>query len=343
MKPAVLVQEKKVQIEELPPPVPLADEVLVRIKACGVCGSDVHFYHEGRVGTILVEAPLVLGHEAAGEVVELGAGVSGWQMGDRVAIEPGVQCRRCAYCKGGEYNHCRHSTFQSAPGADGFFAEYAAIATDRVFRLPDSLSYEEGALIEPWAVALQAAQEGAIGPGQVVAVFGCGPIGLLCLQAAAVRGAGSIVAIDLEERRLRLAAELGATHTVNARASSPAEVIASITGGLGADVALEASGAVPALQQCLAAVRPGGTVVAVGNFSETTFPVDMMRVVLKGLKVHGVFRYANQFAQGAAMAAAGRVNLGALISHRFPLDRAQEALEFSMRRKDVAIKCVVTI
>ncbi|MHB1416110.1 MAG: alcohol dehydrogenase catalytic domain-containing protein [Chloroflexota bacterium] len=221
MKAAVLLHAQQVQIEERPRPVPGADEVLVRIKACGICGSDLHFYHAGRVGNLVVETPLVLGREAAGEVVELGAGVSGWQVGDRVTIEPGVQCRRCAYCKRGEYNLCPNSTFQSAPGADGFFAEYATLATDHIFRLPDSLGYVEGALIEPWTVALQAAQQGTVGPGQVVAVFGCGPIGLLCLQAAAVRGAASIVAVDLEERRLRLAAELGSTHTINARMAPP--------------------------------------------------------------------------------------------------------------------------
>jgi L-iditol 2-dehydrogenase len=343
MKAAVLHGIDDLRIEERPQPVPGPGEVLVNVKAIGVCGSDIHWYHEGRIGEKVVTEPLVIGHEAAGEIVQVGADVQGWQAGDRVALEPGLYCRKCDFCKRGDYNLCQNGVYQSSPGADGFFAEYVTMPADKVFRLPDNLDWIEGAMIEPWQVGLQAAYQGEVAPGQAVAVLGAGPIGLFTLQAALARGATNVIVTDVEPRRLALAQELGATHVVNAAKVDAVAEIVRLTGGQGADVVLEAAGAVPTMQQSLYAVRRGGMVVLVGMFSVPNFNLEVLRIVRQGLTLRGVFRYANHYPVAIALAGAGRVNLKAPVTHTFPLEQTKEALDFSMTHKDVAIKVAVTI
>jgi L-iditol 2-dehydrogenase len=343
MKAAVLHKARDLRIEEVPQPVPAADEVLVRIKAVGVCGSDLHFYHEGRVGTKVVTQPLILGHEAAGEVVEVGAAVTTFKPGDRVTLEPGIPCRKCAACKRGEYQLCPESRFQSSPNTDGFFAEYAALPADYVYRLPDNLDYIEGAMIEPFQVGLQAAWQGEIEPGQTVAIFGAGPIGLYSLQAALLHGAAQVIIGDVLEKRLKMAKEMGATRVVNVAETSLVDEVLALTGGVGADVVLEASGAVPAVQQSLFAARRGGTIVQVAWAVEQMVPIDYERVVRGKLQIRGCFRYANQYPKAVALAAAGRVDLRTPVTHTFPLEQTKEALDMSLHNKAEAVKVVVTI
>lgn len=343
MKAAVLHKAHELRIEEVVRPTPREDEVLVRIKAVGICGSDMHLYDEGKIGNSVLESPLVIGHEAAGEVVEVGSAVTTLKVGDRVALEPGIPCRKCDYCKHGEYHLCPQVRFHGVPGTNGYFAEYAVIPADFAYKLPEKLDYVQGAMLEPWAVGLQAAEEGNIVPGQTVAILGSGPIGLFTLQAVKLRGATKTIVVDMVDKRLELASKLGATHVFNAGQVSTVDEIIRLTGGKGADVVLETAGAVPTTQQSLQAVKRGGTVVLVGVNSQQMVPLDVVRIVRSRLRVNGCFRYVNQYPVAVATAEAGLVDLESPVTHRFTLDQISEALEFSIKHKDVAIKSVVTL
>ncbi|MDA8218428.1 MAG: NAD(P)-dependent alcohol dehydrogenase [Dehalococcoidales bacterium] len=343
MKAAVLHKAHDLRIEEIPRPVPGPEDVVVRIKAVGVCGSDMHFYDEGHIGDKVVERPFVLGHEASGEVAEVGSAVTKFKPGDRVAVEPGIPCRQCEFCKRGDYNLCPYGLYQSGPHTNGFFAEYGIAPADYIYPLPDNLDFIEGAMLEPLVVGLQGAWEGNVQVGQTVAILGSGPIGLYTLQAVRARGAAKTIVADIVEKRLKLASEMGATHVVNASKVDTKEDILRLTGGQGADVVLETAGAVPTTQQSLYVAKRGGTVVLVGMSSQSIIPMDTMRIVRQRLTVKGCFRYANQYATAVALAAAGKVELRAPVSHTFSLDQTLEALEFSIHHKEEAIKVVITI
>jgi len=316
-------------------------EVLIRIKAVGVCGSDIHFYREGRIGPYIVEKPVVLGHECSGEIVEVGKAVTNVRPGDRVAIEAGVPCRRCWFCKSGRYNLCATVPFMGTPPTDGAFREYVVWPSDFVFPVPNSVSFEEGAMTEPLAVGMQAAKRGKIHPSMKVAVIGAGPIGLTTLQAAAAHGATTVMVSDVSDSRLQLAQRLGATHAINAKQNDAIAAVKDLTVGLGADVVLETAGTPATIQQALAMVRRGGVVVLVGMSSVLEFPIEVMDIIVREYDVRGVFRYCNAYPPALALIASGKVNVKALITHTFPLAQTKEALELADTRKDVAMKVIV--
>lgn len=317
--------------------------MLIKIRAVGICGSDMHLYEDGRVGNAVQSEPMVLGHEAAGEVVEVGSAVTTLKVGDRVAIEPGVPCRKCDFCKRGEYHLCTSVVFRGVPHIDGLFAEYTTTAADFAFPLPDNLDFVQGAMLEPLAVGLQSAEEGNVLPGMSVAVYGAGPIGLSSLQAAVARGATNTMIVDVIDKRLELAKELGATHAINAGKVNAVEEIQRLTGGKGADVVLETAAAVPTIQQSLYAARRGGTVVFTGIPTKSNIELDIVRIVRARMKVHGCFRYVNQYPVAVALAATGRVDVKAMVTHTYSLEELPEAIEFVTKNKDVAIKAVVTL
>ncbi|RLE14520.1 NAD(P)-dependent alcohol dehydrogenase, partial [Candidatus Aerophobetes bacterium] len=186
------------------------DEVLVKIKAVGVCGSDVHYYDKGKIGSFIVKRPLILGHECSGEIVEVGEEVKNLQIGDKVALEPGIPCRRCIYCKTGRYNLCPEIRFMATPPVNGAFVEYVAHPADFVFKLPENVSYEEATLFEPLAVGLYSVVRAKVGFGGKILILGAGPIGLSTLQAAINIGGGRITVADIYDFRLEKAKELGA-------------------------------------------------------------------------------------------------------------------------------------
>ncbi|MHB1132885.1 MAG: NAD(P)-dependent alcohol dehydrogenase [Chloroflexota bacterium] len=343
MKAGVLYKAHDLRLDERPRPELAADEVLVKIRAVGICGSDMHLFEEGRIGNTTLEQPVVLGHEAAGDVVEVGAAVQSLKVGDRVAIEPGIPCRSCAYCKRGEYHLCPDVAFHGVPGNDGYFAEFTSVPADFAYKLPDSLSYADGAMLEPLAVGLQAAEEGEVKPGQTVAILGSGPIGLSTLQASLIRGAAKAIVVDVVQTRLDLAKQLGATHVINATETPTVAEITRLTDGLGADVVLETAGAVPTIQQSLYAARRGGVVVLVGISSQPSVPLDVVRIVRARMQVRGCFRYVNQYPVAIALAGAGRVDLRAAVTHKFKLEELPQAIEFVIKNKSVAIKSVVEL
>ena len=350
-KTAVLDSIRQMHWEDRTVPEPGPLEVRVRVKKVGVCGSDVHYYTHGRIGGFIVESPLVLGHEVSGVVDAVGEGVTGLQVGMRVALEPGYPCRRCSYCKAGHYNLCPGMTFMATPPVDGAFAEFVAWPADFVFKIPDNMSLDSAALLEPLAVGVWAVQRAGIGMGASVAVFGAGPIGCTTLQAAKAAGATTIIAVDLEEFRLDLARQLGATHTINGRDPDVLEQIRVITSPLtglvgssaGVDAAFETAGSVPTCRMTIEATRSGGVAVLVGLPSEALVSLDIVAAASREVDIRGQFRYANCYPAALELVAHGRVDLDAMVTHRFRLDQAQQALEFAHEQKRSSMKVMIEI
>ncbi|MGM0494644.1 MAG: NAD(P)-dependent alcohol dehydrogenase, partial [Armatimonadota bacterium] len=327
MKAAVLHGVHDMRVENVPmPEISRERDVLVRIRSVGVCGSDVHFHERGVIGKYPLTEPTIMGHEAAGEVVEVLDEGCGLSPGDRVAIEPGYTCRRCEFCKSGQYNVCPDVVFLAAPPIHGAFAEYLAWPSDFLFKLPDSLSMDDGAMMEPLAVGLWAATRGGAKPGDSVAVLGAGPIGLLTMQSAIAAGATRAIVSDLESGRLELAAKLGATDTIDASEDDAEAAIMEMTGGRGVDVAFECAGAVPALQMALRVTRNGGTTQIVGMPAEQHPQIPLYEMINREIDLRGLFRYANCYPPAISLVEAGRVDVESLVTHHFELDETPEAM-----------------
>ncbi|MFC6836637.1 NAD(P)-dependent alcohol dehydrogenase [Halomarina ordinaria] len=339
MQVAVLTEPGEFEYRERDRPVPDADEVLVRVGEVGICGSDVHYYEHGRIGDYVVESPLVLGHEAAGEVVETGRGVTGLASGDRVAMEPGVPCRRCAYCSRGEYNLCPDVTFMATPPDDGAFAEYVAWPADYCYRLPESVSTREGSLCEPLSVGIHVCRRGAVGLGDSVLVTGAGPIGLLVADVARAAGATDVLVADPVDRKRDLASARGADVTVDP--ADLTEAVAAHTDGLGVDVVVEASGAPSAIEGTLDCVRRGGRVVLVGLASESTASLDTLALVDDEIDVRGSFRYRDTYPAAVSLLADGSVDVAGLVD--FEASLADLGSAFERARDPETVKGLVEV
>lgn len=306
-------------VEERPDPVPGPHEVLVRVRAVGVCGSDVHYFERGRVGSYTVDAPLVLGHEASGVVVATGAGATRVEVGQRVSVEPGVPDFTCAQCLAGRYNLCERMRFFATPPVDGAFAELVTVHEQFAHPVPDLLSDDAAALLEPLSVGLWACRKARVTAGSRVLVTGAGPVGLVAAQAALALGAAEVTVTDVNPRRLRLARDLGATHTLDV-GTSP--VVGS---GVEPDVLLECSGHPAAAAEGVRTVARAGRVVLVGMGSdEMSLPVSRLQEY--ELTVTGTFRYAHTWPAAIALVASGRVELDRLVTGHYGLDEVREAL-----------------
>jgi L-iditol 2-dehydrogenase len=313
---AVLTRPGEIVLEARPMPEPGPREVLVEISSVGVCGSDVHYYEHGRIGAHVVRAPLVLGHESAGRVAALGAEATRHAVGERVTLEPGVPCGRCRECRAGRYNLCSDMVFFATPPVDGAFANYVTIHEDFAFALPDELSDDVGALMEPLSVGIWACRKAGVTAGDRVLVTGAGPIGLLAMQVALAFGSTQVEISDVNERRLELAARTGATRALVAGEEPPAE----------ADALIECSGHPAALAEGIAALRPAGTAVLVGMGPGDIGEVPLSLIQNRELWVTGTFRYANTYPTAIALAASGRVDLEAIITGHYGLDDTDRAL-----------------
>lgn len=339
---AFLEGPKHVEVKRIPVPMLEADRILVRIRAVGVCGSDVHYYQHGRMGPFTPTEPLVLGHESAGDVVACGSSVRGFAPGDRVALEPGIPCGGCEPCKRGRYNLCASVYFMgSAPNQHGAFREYLAWDPRMTYHLPDGVSYEEGALLEPLAAASYAVRLGGVAPGQTVAIFGCGPVGLLIARMAVIAGATSVFMCDVEPARLAKAGQYGATLAVDSRTADVVGEIRAATGGTGADVVFEAAGAPRCHQQSLAAAVRGGTVVFVGWLVQGELGLDLHAIGTRELTVRGMFRYRNVYPEAIRLVSERRVDLAGLITGRYPLAKVVDALEEALARKPGTLKIML--
>lgn len=327
-KPGVIIEK------ELPKPTIENDEVLVQIKSVGICGSDMEYYETGRIGEFVVTKPIILGHESAGLVTEVGENVDDLQVGDRVTLEPGIPCRRCQYCKTGRYNLCPDVDFMATPPSDGAFVEYVAHSADFAFKLPDSISYDEGALIEPLSVGIYAAQRAGIQPGDKVAILGAGPIGLVSLQAALVRGATEVVVTDVIDFRLEKASELGAAKTVNVKTDSIETFF---------DKVIQTAGVASAYKQAMEIVDRGGRIVQVGHPSVQELSIDPNLPITREFELVGSFRYANTYPTAISLLDSGKVQLKPIISKHFSFDEVEKALQYPKANPDQCIKAIVEL
>ncbi|NLC55436.1 MAG: NAD(P)-dependent alcohol dehydrogenase [Armatimonadetes bacterium] len=344
MRAGLLTAIRDVCCGEVPEPKPGPHDVLVAVRSVGVCGSDVHYYLRGCIGTQVVkEFPFILGHEAAGEVVAVGPAVERLKPGDRVAVEPGIPCGACEPCVTGQYNLCRAVRFLGTPPVHGAYCEYLAVPEPFAHPLPPELSFDEGAMVEPLAIGLFAADLGGVRPGHSVAVLGAGSIGLVTLMCAVAAGAGPIYVSEPLAYRREAALRLGAAAAFDPAAEDVVARVQEATGGRGVDVVFEAAGAVQAHQQLADVVRPGGTVVPIGSCAEELVPLPLANFRRKGLEVRFLRRFCHTYPRAIALARAGQVNLGALVTHRFPLERLDDAFRLVAEYGDGVIKAVATL
>lgn len=341
MKAAVMTDIETIEFEDRERPSPASDEVLVRIQDVGICGSDLHYYEEGRIGDFVVESPIVLGHESAGEIAEVGDGVTDLAAGDRVTIEPGVPCRRCEYCKRGEYHFCPDITFMATPPDDGAFVEYVTWPADFVYELPENVSLEAGALCEPLSVGIHACRVTDLDLDDSVLVTGAGPIGMVAMETAKAAGAGDVYISDVVEEKLVKAADRGAAGTIDVSERDLVAAVDDLTDGAGVDVVIEASGAAPVYASALQTVRPGGTITCVGLSSDTEIPFDFTSVTNKGVTIEGSFRYSNTYPEAISLLRRGAVDIEGIIDDRYAFDDIETALDAA--RTPEVVKTMVSL
>lgn len=317
MRASVLIETRVVRLETRDRPVPAANEVLIRVSAVGVCGSDVHYYDHGRIGPYVVDRPLVLGHELSGVIVEVGSAVDPSRVGERVAVEPQRPCRSCVQCRSGRYNLCAEMRFYATPPIDGAFSEFAIIEEDFAYAIPDSISDEAAALIEPLSVAIAACRRAGIAPGHRVLIAGAGPIGVITAQTARAFGATEVYISDLVDERLEFALRYGATQAIVPGRDD--------TTDLNVDAFIDASGAPVAIRSGIRAVGAGGHAILVGlGNDDIELPVSYIQD--REIWVSGVFRYVNTWPLAIELVASGQVDLDALVTARFGLADAEAAL-----------------
>jgi L-iditol 2-dehydrogenase len=331
---AYLDSNHKFTILKEPKPKLTYDEVLVRIVANGICGSDIHFYHEGRLGNFTVTKPYIPGHEASGVIEEVGKGVENFVPGDHVVIEPGIPCGKCRYCKIGRYNLCKDVIFLSAPPINGTFCDYITIRSDCIHKFPEDMSFEQAALIEPVAVAIHAVNRAHFRNGDTAVIVGAGTIGLLTMQAFKAAGGSKVICMDMAENRLEIAKKLGADAVINV-ANSNEDFHET------ADVIFETAGSTAATSSLFNIARIGGCVVQVGWPGNTKVEMNIANFLDKELDYVGVNRYANSFPTAISWVSDGRINVNKLITNRFEFDKITEAFEFSLKNPGEVIKTVV--
>jgi L-iditol 2-dehydrogenase len=328
------------RVEALPGgiPQPANDEVCLTMGPVGICGSDVHFWQDGQIGDYIVKEPLVLGHESAGTVCAVGSDVKHLQVGDRVALEPGYSCSTCTACMGGRYNICPEGKVLSAPPVHGSLSQYFCHKAMWCFKLPDHVSLEEGALLEPLSVAVQACKRGKLSFGQNVLVCGAGPIGLVSMMVAKAGGA-TVTITDISEKRLTKAKEMGADKTFHVTSEDSRETAESIVELSGySDLTIECTGVESSIGAGIWATKPGGSYAQVGyGNAEVNFPI--VAVGIREIDVYGVFRYANCYPTALALVASGAVKVKSLVSHRFPLKEAVKA--FEVAKAGTGIKVII--
>ncbi|KPJ62625.1 hypothetical protein AMK68_04680 [candidate division KD3-62 bacterium DG_56] len=343
MKAVRLHKAGDLRLEELPTPEPRPREALLRVRAVGVCGSDVHYYETGHIGDSWVTEPLVLGHEFAGEVAAVGPEVTRVKPGDRVAVEPGCSCGECEWCLQGHPNLCPHVRFCGTPPTDGAFREYLAWPAEAMYPMPDSLSFADGAAVETLTIALHAVRLAKVRPGDSVAVLGCGPIGLCTIRIAQLAGATQVFATEIVPERIAAAARMippGGGQALDAR-DDPVPKIMDLTAGRGVDVVFEAAGAQETPPQAIQLARRGAGVVIIGIFEEEMIQIPSTPARRKGLTIKLCRRTKHAVERAIDLAARGAVDLGAIVTHRFPLERTAEAFELVAHKRDGVIKAVI--
>ncbi|HMD37682.1 MAG TPA: galactitol-1-phosphate 5-dehydrogenase [Candidatus Acidoferrum sp.] len=341
MKALLLSEYKHLAVADLPEPTPGPGEVLVRVAACGICGSDVHGY-DGSSGRRI--PPIVMGHEAAGTIAGLGGGVNGFAMGDRVTFDSTVYCGACGNCRRGDVNLCDHRQVLGVSCGDyrraGAFAEYVAVPARILYRLPENISFAEAAMLEAVSVALHGVSLAEISAGSSALVLGAGMIGLLTVQALHAAGCSRIFVADLDSTRLNLARDAGATAVLSSEKDIVPEIL-QFTGGSGVDVVIEAVGRNETVKASIDNVRKGGTVVLVGNISpEVTLPLQ--KVVTRQIRLQGSCASAGEYPRAIELLASGAIQVKPLISATAPLEDGPRWFERLHAREPNLMKVILT-
>ena len=330
MNAAVLYGKKDLRFEKYEIPVPKSDEMLIKITSNGLCGSDIHFFEDGKLGPFVVDESYIPGHEASGIIIDKGSSViGGLKEGDRVIIEPGIPCRKCKYCKSGRYNLCKDVIFLSAPPVNGTFADYVSVRCDYVHVLPDSVSNEMGALVEPASVAIHAFNRLNIQAGNSLTIFGAGPIGLITLITAKAYGLSEIFIIDIVASRLAAAKEFGAQFAIDNTHGNAVEEIKGVTNGMGTQYVIDTTGSSRACSMAPDIAEAGGKIALVGWPEKSRFVYPVETIIAKELDVVGINRYANTFPRAISMIASGQLDLSPVVSHRFTFDDVCKAFAFA--------------
>jgi len=334
----VLEEKGRLALREVPGPDPVGPrDVRIRVHTVGICGSDVHYYTHGKIGPFVVEKPMILGHEASGTVLEVGAEVTHLVVGDRVCMEPGIPDPDSRASKMGLYNVDPAVRFWATPPIDGCLVPEVVHPAAFTYRLPDEVSFAEGAMVEPFAIGMQAALRARIQPGDIAVVTGAGPIGMMVALAALAGGCARVIVADLAQPKLDIIGRYPGIDTVNIRNSPLAQAVAEATDGWGADVVFECSGAAPAILGLPGLARPGGAVVLVGMPVDPV-PVDIVGLQARELRVETVFRYANVYDRAIALLGSGKVDLKPLISATLPFEAGVAAFDRAVEARDTDVK-----
>lgn len=343
VKALVLERQHELRLRDIELPSEVGPgEVKIRLHTVGVCGSDVHYYTHGRIGPFVVEQPMVLGHEAAGTIVEVGQGVTQLKVGDRVCMEPGIPDPGSKASRIGMYNVDPSVRFWATPPIHGVLTPFVVHPAAYTFRLPDNVSFAEGAMVEPFAVGMQAAAKARIVPGDTAVVIGAGPIGTMVAIAALAGGCARAIVADLAQPKLDIAAGYQGVIPVNVREKNLAEEVRKLTDGWGADVVFECSGSPRVWQSILELPRPGGAIVAVGLPVEP-IAFDVATMSTKELRVESVFRYAHQYERAIALMASGKVDLKPLISATLPFAESIAAFDRAVEARPGDVKIQISM
>jgi L-iditol 2-dehydrogenase len=341
MRALLLSEYKHLEMAELPSPVPADGEVLVSVAACGICGSDVHGY-DGSSGRRI--PPIVMGHEAAGTIAALGDGVRGFAVGDRVTFDSTIFCGACSNCRRGDVNLCDNRQVLGVSCGEfrrpGAFAEYVAVPSRILYRLPESLSFSEAAMLEAVSVALHGVSLAQVSEGSTALVLGAGMIGLLTLQALRAAGCSRVFVADLDQTRLKLAQDVGATAVLSSEVDVVEQVM-QLTGGVGVDLAIEAVGRNETVRTSIESVRKGGTVVLVGNISpEVTLPLQ--RVVTRQIRLQGSCASSGEYPRAIELLAAGAIQVKPFITAVAPLEDGPRWFERLYAREPNLMKVILS-
>jgi len=339
MKAAVFTAPFRIELQEIPEPEPQPNEVKIKIKAAGICGSEVHAYN----GTHpFRHPPAIMGHELSGEVVAVGAAVQGFRAGDRVVVEPQKTCGTCIYCQGTDYYLCKQKVVLGTTTWNGAFGEYVSAPEEIVYHLPENMSYEEGALVEPLAVGLHAVRQSSVKLGSSVVVIGSGTIGLATIACAKAQGAGHIIAADVIDFNLKVAEKMGATRLVNAKREKLAEVVAKEVHPAGADIGFDAAGYPAVVDDLLSVTRRRGEIVLIALFEEPVVIKNSFGIIGGEINIKGVQMYRRDDFQAAIdMIRLRRVDVKPLVSHRLSVEEAQKGLEILYRKSEDVIKVLL--
>lgn len=341
MKVCVLTGKQKLEWVEREIPQPGKGELQIKLEYVGVCGSDLHFYQEGQLANWTLDGPLALGHEPGGVVTAVGEGVEGFEIGDKVSIEPAVPCGECEDCRKGNYNLCKNIKMLAIPGErDGVNAEYCTHNASMCYKLPEQMSTLEGAMIEPLAVGMHATELSNAKIGETAIVLGSGCIGLCTIMSLKARGVSEIYVADVMDKRLEKALEVGAARVFNSRRESIEEFAKTLPGG-GADQVYECAGnRVTTLQTCRL-IKRAGKVTLVGVSPEPVLELDIATLNAMEGTIYSVYRYRNLWPKAIAAVSSGAIPVKDIVSHEFDFKDCEEAIEYSLKHKDEVIKSVV--